>query len=195
LNTLLVTLPFFNRLVDKAVSVVIPGAKVMRFSVHMNMQQSAMLLISTTAISTGIVAGVLFAFSSFVMPALADLPSEAGLRSMQAINARAERSVLLVPLLLSPVGALGLLGFGLAGQLGSGQRWLMVGAVLAIACFVVTIGYHVPHNNVLALLEPAHGDSLIKWRDYLVTWQRANHVRIGFAVLSAAALTMGLASA
>lgn len=41
------------------------------------------------AIGSGVVAGIFFAFSTFVMPALARLPAEQGIAAMQAINVAA----------------------------------------------------------------------------------------------------------
>jgi uncharacterized membrane protein len=41
------------------------------------------------ALGCGLVAGVFFAFSTFVMKALARLPAEQGIAAMQAINAAA----------------------------------------------------------------------------------------------------------
>ena len=42
-----------------------------------------------TALGCGLSAGALFAFSSFVMGALARLPAAQGIAAMQSINARA----------------------------------------------------------------------------------------------------------
>jgi uncharacterized membrane protein len=42
-----------------------------------------------TALGCGLSAGALFAFSSFVMPALARLPASQGIAAMQTINVQA----------------------------------------------------------------------------------------------------------
>ena len=45
------------------------------------------------AVGSGLVAGVFFAFSSFVMPALRRLPDEQGISAMQSINKAAPTPV------------------------------------------------------------------------------------------------------
>src|SRR5690606_29761669 len=50
------------------------------------MEPLAVALTWAAAVGSALVAGVFFAFSSFVMPALATLPAAPAIRAMQAIN-------------------------------------------------------------------------------------------------------------
>lgn len=61
---------------------------------------------AATALAAGTLGGTLFAFSTFVMPALDALPSGQAIEAMQAINDRAPRSLLMVPLAGSAAGSL-----------------------------------------------------------------------------------------
>jgi uncharacterized membrane protein len=54
------------------------------------------------------------------------------------------------------------------------------------------MGYHVPRNDALALLDPKRPDSAAAWHDYVVAWTRANHVRSVAALGAAAAFTAAL---
>src|ERR1700674_554363 len=60
------------------------------------------------AAGAGVVGGVLFAFSTFVMPALRSLPDEQGMAAMQAINKFAP-----APVFMSALFGTGLLSCGL----------------------------------------------------------------------------------
>src|SRR6202022_1471444 len=103
----------------------------------------------------GVIAGVFFAFSTFVMPALARLPPTQGLAAMQSINVPALNRWfmgalfgtggiclwLAVPSLRSWADPGAGLGFG-------GSALYLVGAIL------VTIACNVPLNEALAAVRP-----------------------------------------
>jgi uncharacterized membrane protein len=60
------------------------------------------------------------------------------------------------------------------------QRWavyLLIGTALYLACIVLTIVYHVPRNNALALVDPAGPGAAHAWAQYLSPWTAWNHVR------------------
>ena len=136
------------------------------------------------SVGAGVSGGALFAFSSFVMPALRRSPDAVGLRAMQAINAAAPRPSFMIPLF-----GTGVLGAGVA-LIGTGRGdgpIVLPAAVLYAAALAITIGYHVPRNDALARLDPAAPAARDPWRRYLAEWTRANHVRTA-AALAAAAL-------
>ena len=54
-------------------------------------------LVAGTALASGLVGGVLYAFSSFVMAGLRQLPTAQGMAAMQSINVTAVRPGLMVP--------------------------------------------------------------------------------------------------
>ena len=126
------------------------------------------------AISCGLLAGVYFAFSAFIMTAFGQIDGPSGSAAMTAINRVILRSPFmplffgstLAALILAIVGALCLpSAYGIALLAG--------GSIYAIGMFGVTVARNVPLNN---RLERASGD-LDLWQDYLRRWTRWNHVR------------------
>lgn len=64
------------------------------------------LLLGVTALGALVAGGALFAFSSFVMPALRSVDAHTAITSMQAINVEAPRSALMLPLVGSALTAI-----------------------------------------------------------------------------------------
>lgn len=149
-------------------------------------------LTALTAVGCALTSGSLFAFSSFVMPALKRLPDSDGLAAMQAINEAAPRSLLMLPLIGSAVGSVLVGGYALLASGHPRRGWLLAGAVLGVAAFGVTAAYHVPRNNALAALAPSAAGSAEAWQQYAVDWTRMNHVRVALALASACCLVVGL---
>jgi uncharacterized membrane protein len=138
-------------------------------------------------LGAAIVAGVFFAFSSFVMKALAQLPPPQGIAAMQRINV-----VVLNPVFLGVfVGTAVLAGIAVfAGFFpwGTPRSMLLFVAGLAylVGCFGVTVVFNVPRNERLARLEAESEPGLTYWPVYLREWTRWNHVRTAAAALGAA---------
>jgi len=145
----------------------------------------------TTALASAVTGGSLFAFSTFVMPALRRLPVGQALPAMQAINVEAPRGLLMLPLIGSAVGCVAVGAVALVRAQTPGRGWLVVGAVAGIAAFAVTAVYHVPRNDALAGVDPTSADAAARWLDYAVGWTRWNHVRTALALASAIALVAG----
>jgi uncharacterized membrane protein len=136
-------------------------------------------------------AGVFFAFSAFVMKALARLPAAEGIAAMQSINVAVINPVFL--------GAfLGTAATCLLVMVASLWRWhspstvhvLVGGALYLVGTFFVTMACNVPKNNVLASVAPADPDSASLWASYIITWTAWNHARTVAALAAAAALTL-----
>src|SRR4249919_1765755 len=108
-----------------------------------------------TALGCGLVAGVFFAFSTFVMKALARLPPGEGIAAMQSINV-----VVLNPWFMTAFfGTAAACALALISSL---LRWHEPGAAYAFAggvlyligTLLVTIVFNVPRNEALAALAP-----------------------------------------
>ena len=136
-------------------------------------------------------AGVFFAFSTFVMRALGRLPGRQGLTAMQAINEAAPNGWLMG--LLFGTAALCVASIastlGHLGETGAGAR--LAGAALFLVAIALTAGYHVPHNDALARLDPDAPASLAAWARYLRDWTTWNHLRTGASAAGAIALLLG----
>lgn len=145
------------------------------------------------ALGCGLIAGVFFAFSSFVMRAFGRLPAEQGIAAMQSVNV-----VVLNPVFLSVfVGTAAVCG---AAVIASFFRWrepdaiyLLAGGLLyVIGTFVVTMAFNVPRNEALAVAAPADPASLKLWAGYLTSWTAWNHVRTAAALAASAAFGIAL---
>lgn len=138
----------------------------------------------------GIVTGLLFAFSNFVMQALAKLPNEQGMFAMQEINEKIINPIFIAffmgtPLLCAAIGVNALTDLESAGS-----TYLLLGAILyLVGPFGITMLFNVPLNNKLAQAEVADADAV--WPDYQVRWQRWNHARTYIGILAIVFLSLG----
>lgn len=145
-------------------------------------------------IGAGIVSGVFFAFSTFVMKALAQLPASQGVAAMQRINV-----VVLNPLFLGVF--LGTALLAAACVVMSVLSWstprsillLASGVLYLVGSFLVTMALNVPRNERLAGLDPASSQAAEYWVVYLREWSLWNHVRSVASVASATCSAVALA--
>jgi len=139
------------------------------------------------ALGAGLVGGVFFAFSTFVMKALGQLPASHGIAAMQRINV-----TVLGPLFLGVfVGTTVLAGICvLAGFFpwGTPRSMLLLAAGLlyAVGTFGVTVAMNVPRNERLAKLDADSAAAEAYWPIYQREWLFWNHLRT-LAALAAAA--------
>ena len=143
-----------------------------------------------TAALSALTGGVLFGFSTFIMPALRQVPAPTGIRVMQQINLLAPRSILMIPVLGSTIGCVAIAAWTGTHRSLISTKLLWIGAVCGIASFVVTATLNIPQNNALAHLEPSSSDSIHPWLDYATRWTMANHARTALSLLSGGALAM-----
>lgn len=128
--------------------------------------------------AAGIMAGVYFAFSAFIMRALAALEGHVGAEAMRSVNRVILRSSFLPLFMASTLAALVLVAIGLLryGQPGA-LEMALGGAVYAIGMFGVTMIGNVPLNNRLEACDPAGLEGRSVWQDYLRRWTFFNHIR------------------
>lgn len=145
------------------------------------------------ALGSGLVAGIFFAFSAFVMKALSRLPAGEGIAAMQSINV----AVLNPWFMAAFMGTALLCALALISSL---LRWHAPGAVYLLAgstfylvgCLLVTIAFNVPRNEALARVVPATADRASLWTGYVSSWTAWNHVRTAASLAAAALLTIAL---
>lgn len=150
------------------------------------------ILPAGTAAAGALFGGALFAFSSFVLPALQRLPDAEAIAAMQAINVQAPRSLLMVPMGALVIGSLGCAGVALATDVPHRGLWL-AGAALGLAAVGITVAGNVPLNDHLATV-PATAGSAQEWADFVQSWGRLNHLRVVAALASAVLLARAAAS-
>src|ERR1051325_9850949 len=82
------------------------------------------------AIGSGVVGGVFFAFSNFVMAALARLPVPQGIAAMNSINITVITPTFMTALFGTGLLCLVLIAAAIMGWSQSGSYWLLAGAVI-----------------------------------------------------------------
>jgi len=150
-------------------------------------------LVYATAIGAALVAGIFYAFSTFVMKALGRLPPREGIAAMQSINV-----VVINPLfLLAFFGTGGLCAATIATSLLAETEISLVPALIGcilylVGCIGVTMVGNVPLNERLARTAPDDTDAESLWRLYLARWTLWNHVRTAASLTSAACFALAI---
>lgn len=151
------------------------------------------ILTILTLLGCGLMAGVFFAFSAFVMKALARLPAAEGMAAMQSVNRAVINPVFLGVFLGTAVACLLELADSFRQWRSSGSVYLLAGCLLyLIGTFGVTMFLNVPLNNALVAVEPAAPDSDKLWADYQTKWTAWNHVRAVASLLASGLFALAL---
>lgn len=146
-----------------------------------------------SAIGCGLMAGVYFAFSGFIMTALSRIDQASGVAAMNSINTVILRS-LFMPLFFSTTLA-GLILAAIAlfrWETPGAVSMLVGGGVYAVGMFVVTMLFNVPLNNVLQAVGPANAEASTAWARYLHDWTLWNHVRTAASTAACASFIVAL---
>ncbi|MEH1099166.1 anthrone oxygenase family protein [Micromonospora sp. CPCC 205561] len=152
-------------------------------------------VLAGATLTTGLVAGLFFAFSCAVMPGLAGTDDRTLVGAMQSINRRILNGWFLGAFLGAPL----LLAVAAAAHLGRGGA-VLFWTLAALACYLVTFGVtvrlNVPLNDRLEVAGPVDGivDLAEARARFEAAWVRWNLVRTvssvaAFACLVAALLT------
>jgi uncharacterized membrane protein len=144
----------------------------------MTMNAVVTVLLILCALGGGAIGGVFFAFSNFVMPALARLAPAEGIHAMQAINVTVLNRLFLgtfmgTGLLSVAAIVLALLSWNGLGSLSA----VLGGATYVLGSILVTMRGNVPLNNGLMRVTQADALGEATWRSYLTDWTKWNHVR------------------
>lgn len=141
----------------------------------------------------GLVAGIFFAFSTFVMSALAQRPPSEGIAAMQAINITVINPWFMAAFLGTTLSCSILAIAILFQRQQPGAGYILVGSLLyVVGTFLVTLLGNVPLNDALAIVEPHNPDAVGLWSRYLTNWTFWNHVRTVAALAAMACLTLAL---
>lgn len=132
-------------------------------------------------VGSGVMAGVYFTFSTFVMRSLASIARAEGIAAMQAINTKILSSAFM-PLFWATTA----MGVGLAvwGGLRGSPAALIGGVVYVLGMFACTAAFNVPLNDALDAVDPHSSEAAAVWSRYLRDWTRWNHVRTVACTLS-----------
>jgi uncharacterized membrane protein len=145
------------------------------------------------ALGSGLVGGVFFGFSGFVMKALARLRPAQGIAAMQSINMVAVTPPLMIALFGTALACVALVVSSL-------PKWrepvamlrLAGGGLYLVGTVLMTIVRNVPMNNTLASVDPESTEGATQWARYVPGWTAWNTVRTVAAIAAAAMLSLAL---
>ena len=159
------------------------------------MDRALFVLTFLSALGAGLIGGLFFAFSVFVMTALGRIAPAAGIAAMQSINVAVLNPVFFAAFFgTAALSALALI-VGLIAWSDLGARYLVVGGMLYLVGTIgVTMVCNVPLNNRLARVEPESDEGALLWQRYLSDWTAWNHVRTIAALAASASFIMALVS-
>ncbi|WP_439542302.1 anthrone oxygenase family protein [Hyphomicrobium sp.] len=145
------------------------------------------------AIGCGMIAGLYFAFSAFIMTALARSGTATAITAMNAINAVILKSAFMPLFYATSLGALLVALAAVLNWDGQVSPIILAGAlVYFIGMTVVTIACNVPLNNELAATDPLSPQSAPVWSKYFARWTMWNHVRTVASTLASIAFVASL---
>ncbi len=145
------------------------------------------------AVGAATAAGAFFTFSTFTMAGLKRLAPAHGAAAMQAINREAPTPLFMLLLFGTGAACLVLMIYAALHLEDSGSRYQIVGGALYILGVVLlTVGYHVPRNDLLDGLDPNSAEGIAYWATYLEEWVRMNHVRTIAPLVTAVLLAVSL---
>lgn len=131
-----------------------------------------------TAIAVGLMAGIYFTFSVFVMRSLEEIDHPAGMLAMQSINRVIVKSLFLPIFFASTIASAALAVVAALELSAAGALWMLLGSlVYVLGMFVVTVAGNVPLNNRLDATQATGPEAAAMWQLYLKRWTAWNHVR------------------
>jgi uncharacterized membrane protein len=147
------------------------------------------------AIGCGLLAGLYFAFSAVVMPALGRIEQAQGVSAMNSINSTILKSWFMPLFFGTTLASLPLVIIGIVRKGEPGAMPMVAGGLIyVIGMFLCTIVFNVPLNNALAAVDPASSAAAPVWRRYLDDWTLWNHVRTVSSTAAGALYIVAIAS-
>ena len=151
------------------------------------------ILTFAAVLGSGLVAGIFFAFSTFVMRALGRLPQNQGISAMKAINVTVINPWFFLAFFGTGAVCLLVAFLALGSSAGTHRAYLLAGCALyLLGCLLVTMAFNVPLNNRLASADPDSSGAEALWAHYLSRWTLWNHVRTAAPLAAAGLFTMAL---
>jgi len=144
-------------------------------------------------LGSALVGGIFFAFSSFIMKALAGVPSGEGVGAMQSINVVVINPSFMGAFFGTALLSLVAIWLALAGWSHPSAPYFLGGALFyLVGTILVTIFGNVPLNDQLAAVSATDPGTPEVWKHYLDRWTMWNHIRTAAAMVAALLYTLGL---
>ncbi|MBB4239171.1 DUF1772 domain-containing protein [Rhizobium esperanzae] len=156
------------------------------------MQIVLILSLVAAAIGSGLVAGIFFAFSTFIMTAFSRIPAEQGIAAMNSINVTIVRSPFMALFVPTAILCFVIAVLALMNWRGGASALMLAGAALYLfASFLSTIVFNVPMNDALDKVSGGT-EAAALWSTYLRDWTWWNHVRTVASLLASVAFVRAL---
>ncbi|MCG8463036.1 MAG: DUF1772 domain-containing protein [Holophagales bacterium] len=136
------------------------------------------VMLWAAAISSGLMAGVYLAFSTFIMAAFDRIPASHAVSAMNSINKVILRSLFMLLFFGSTLVSAFLVYSGFAMQNDSVSGLVLAaGLIYVIGMFISTAVFNVPRNDRLARVDPDSAEAQPAWEKYYKEWTFWNHMR------------------
>lgn len=146
-----------------------------------------------SALGCGLMAGIYFAFSAFIMSSFARLEPRAGIDAMNAINVEIVKSLFMPLFIGTPLAAAVLAVLALARWDEPGSIAALSGGVIyVIGMLAVTMLFNVPLNNALAAVDASSTDGAAVWLRYVQDWTFWNHIRTAASLMACTLYVMAI---
>jgi uncharacterized membrane protein len=145
------------------------------------------------AVGAALVAGVMFAFSTSVMPGLRRRPADESIAAMQAMN-----STIMNPAFGLAFGGTALLCAVLAvtAPFTTDESHALLrglgAALYVVGVFGLTLVANVPLNNELDETQPGSAEGAVFWQRFLRQWTAWNTVRTVLGIVASVLLVISL---
>lgn len=139
------------------------------------------------SLGAGLIAGVYFAFSTFIMRSFDRLGAVQAADAMNAINEVILRSWFMTLFFGSTLLYAALAGFAVFDTDLAGRGWLFAaGFIYVVGMFLCTVLFNVPLNNRLAAAGDDDSVKVDTWKPYFINWTRWNHLRTVCSLITVA---------
>lgn len=143
------------------------------------------------ATGSAVIGGLLFAFSTAVMPALREQTASEGMRAMQHVNRLIQNPLFLLVFVGTALVCLALAIATLFADQPNGALRAIGALLYVVGAFGVTAAVNVPLNNNL----DRHRDDeagQAYWAEFLAKWLPWNHLRVVMAVAGTVLMILSL---
>ncbi|ARP69699.1 DUF1772 domain-containing protein [Streptomyces pluripotens] len=151
------------------------------------------VLVVVGILGTGLIAGVFFGLSTFVMRGLATLPPAQGVAAMNAINLAAMRPAFMTVFMGAAVLSSLIAVVTFVVWPDEAKVELLLGSALYLfGVFGLTLVANAPRDDRLARLTVGAPEATVYWPVYVREWMFWNHVRTAASAASALVYLLAL---
>jgi uncharacterized membrane protein len=157
------------------------------------MERLVSVLTFLSAMGVGLIGGLFFAFSTFIMVAFGRVAPAVGIMAMRSINVAILNPLFFTVFFGTAVCCLILGIVAVVGWQTTGAAYLLIGSLsYLLGVIAVTMMFNVPLNDALAASDLESVDGVGFWRRYLSVWTLWNHVRTVACVVAMASFISAL---